>query len=128
MKKIVLLFFLTHVFAIAGIGVYGNYDPISRTPVETVAIGEVVITPGPIRKYGNVGLGGFIYVDVLPIIDLEVALESVGTLYPATITITNPITNKPSLIKIFLVSAVVISPKAKDLTTKVNVCVPAIPA
>ena len=84
MKKIVLLFFLTQIFAIAGIGVYGIYDPISRTPQSSTKDG-VTIIPGSTSEYGNLGVGMFMYLDILPIIDFEVALESVGTYYPVTI-------------------------------------------
>ena len=83
-KNIVLLFLLTQIFAIAGIGVYGNYDPISRTPQSSTK-DEVAIIPGSTTDYGNLGLGLFVYVDVLPIIDLEVAAEIAGTYYPVTI-------------------------------------------
>ena len=59
------IFFVSQIFAIGGIGVYGLGDIISRTPEKTSSDdNSVIVTPGEILGAG--GIGGFAYLDILP--------------------------------------------------------------
>ena len=84
MKKYLLSLFLTsQVFAIGGIGVYGMSDMVSRTPSATSDdLGLTTMTPGEITNH--VGVGGFVYLDILPI-DIELSAEVAAIPYNITI-------------------------------------------
>ena len=79
MKKYLAgIFLVTQIFAFGGFGAYGNIDSFSSTPSQTQSEG-IIVTPQSLD--GANGLGLFFYLDVLPIIDLEVSYELVGNIY-----------------------------------------------
>ena len=82
MKKYFIgIFFITQIFALGGIGVYGNSDSFSSTPAET-NVDNIFVTPQTFD--GAQGGGLFVYLDVLPIVDIEANIELVGNLYKFT--------------------------------------------
>ena len=82
-KNIIYLFLITQIFAFAGVGFYGDVDMFSSTPEASIdATTGITVTPGDLNN--GIGGGGFVYIDFLPIIDLEFSLEAAGSLYDAT--------------------------------------------
>ena len=82
-KNIIYLFLITQIFAFAGVGFYGDVDMFSATPAEsTDDVTGITVTPGNLNN--AIGAGGFVYIDFLPIIDLEFSLEGAGNIYDAT--------------------------------------------
>lgn len=76
-----IMMMCSKLFAIAGIGVYGNYDMVSHGG--TVANeGDFSIVANPFDNAYGVGL--FLYVDAIPIVDLEVNMEFAGNLHDGT--------------------------------------------
>ena len=70
---------------LAGVGVYGGLDAFSTTPDATTdATSGITVTPGSLD--GSFHGGGFVYIDFVPIIDLELSVEGGGNLYDATAT------------------------------------------
>ena len=87
MKKYLAgIFLVTQIFAFGGFGFYGNVDSFSSTPNQTQS-GGIIVTPQSLD--GANGLGLFFYLDVLPIIDLEVSYELVGNIYKFTTNVSN---------------------------------------
>jgi len=83
-KYIITLFLITHIFAFGGLGFYGGSNNHSTTAAESTS-GVVTITPGPLNN--SLGLGFFVYLDVVPVVDLEAAWELAGNTYPFQIDI-----------------------------------------
>ena len=82
MKKYFIgIFFITQIFALGGIGVYGNADSFSSTPAAT-SVDGISVTPQTFD--GAKGGGLFVYLDVLPIVDIEANIELTGNLYKFT--------------------------------------------
>ena len=83
-KSLILCFLITQVFAFAGIGVYGNNDIFSSTPphstyTDSNTMQDITVTP---ESFDNaIGGGVFLYLDILPIVDLEANLELAGNTY-----------------------------------------------
>ncbi|MFQ6673509.1 MAG: hypothetical protein ACE5GH_01835 [Fidelibacterota bacterium] len=63
-----------------GIGVYGASDQISVSGWSDSQLGGLVTLKGN-GFDGAVGLGGFLYIDAIPFIDIEASFESVGQEY-----------------------------------------------
>ena len=79
-KYLVCLFLTSQMFALGGIGVYGNSDMFSSTPPSSSnTSGTVTVTPEILE--GGIGAGVFLYLDILPIVDIELNGELVGNLY-----------------------------------------------
>jgi len=83
-KNIISLFLITQIFAIGGLGFYGGGNYHSTTAASTEN-GTISISPGPMNNAGT--LGFFLYLDVLPIVDLEVSWELAAATYPFIVTI-----------------------------------------
>lgn len=67
-------------FSLFGIGIYGASDQISVGAWEDSRFdGRVTLNGQPFD--GAVGLGGFLYIDAIPFIDLEASIEAVGQEY-----------------------------------------------
>ena len=82
MKKLfIFVFLVTQVFAFGGFGVYGNSDLFSSTPLAT---SSELITVTPQSFDNTLGGGFFVYLDILPIVDLEANVELAGNLYKFT--------------------------------------------
>ena len=79
-KSLILCFLITQIFAVAGIGVYVNNDIFSSTPSPSIytdsnTMQDITVTP---ESFDNaIGVGAFLYLDILPIVDLEANLEIV---------------------------------------------------
>tara|TARA_Y100001970_G_C14246629_1_gene868747 strand:- start:893 stop:1570 length:678 start_codon:yes stop_codon:yes gene_type:complete len=80
-KNIISIFLTTQIFAFGGFGVYGNVDSFSATPEATTS-GSVTVTPQSLD--GAAGIGLFFYLDILPIVDLQVDYELIGNSYKFT--------------------------------------------
>ena len=83
-KNIISLFLITQIFAIGGLGFYGGGNYHSTTAAST-ATGNISISPGPMNNPAT--LGFFLYLDVLPVIDLEASWELAGGTYPFKVAI-----------------------------------------
>ena len=83
-KNIIYLFLITQIFAFAGFGVYGSSNPTTSTALSTTD-GNITITPGPMNS--PVGAGFFIYLDVIPVVDLEASWEVAAAKYPFIVSI-----------------------------------------
>ena len=88
MKKIIVAGFIcllpVSVFAIAGFGLNVAYDQIlvnagSDSKVSSLTRTEVRIVRNGFEN--SAGVGGFLYLDVIPFIDLEVDFQAVGNKY-----------------------------------------------
>ncbi len=83
-KSLILCFLINQIFAFAGLGVYTNSDIFSSTPpssayTDSNTMQDITVTP---ESFDNaLGGGVFLYLDILPIIDLEANLELVGNTY-----------------------------------------------
>tara|TARA_B100001250_G_scaffold86025_1_gene71163 strand:- start:3260 stop:3946 length:687 start_codon:yes stop_codon:yes gene_type:complete len=80
-NNIISIFLITQIFAFGGFGVYGNIDSFSATPEATTS-GSVTVTPQSLD--GAAGIGLFFYLDILPIVDLQIDYEIVGNAYKFT--------------------------------------------
>ena len=86
MKKILSLFtfllFISQAYSLAGFGVYGDYDLIKYpSGSDSDADQNAIIHKG----FDNAtGFGLLFYLDVFPIVDLEVDMEFIGNLYKFT--------------------------------------------
>jgi len=87
MKKYFIgVFFIAQIFGFGGVGVYALSDMVSRTPaITTDANNLLTITPGDISNH--LGGGGFLYLDVLPFIDLELSGEVAAVKYPIAVNV-----------------------------------------
>ena len=84
-KYITILFLITQIFAFAGVGVYGSLDMFSTTP-EASTDANTGITEETQSLDSGISGGWFVYIDFLPIIDLELSVEGGGNIYDANIT------------------------------------------
>ena len=74
-----LIILLTNaMWAFGGFGIYGNIDQFSVTP-ETTTSGEISVVPESLD--GGAGFGVFLYLDIIPVVDLQADFEFVGNLY-----------------------------------------------
>ena len=85
-KNIISLFLIAQIFAIGGLGLYGGANYHS-TPTSSTTNGDISLSTGPMNNSGIFGL--FLYLDVLPVIDLEASFEAAGATYPFTFTDTD---------------------------------------
>ena len=82
LKHFVLLLFISQAYSLIGIGGYGNFDLI-KYPSGTS--GDITSSGIQYSGFDNaVGGGLFVYIDAIPIIDLQLDLEAVGNLYQFT--------------------------------------------
>ena len=70
----------SNLFAIAGFGVYGNYDMISHNGTVSDEENFTILANPFNNTYGG---GLFIYVDAIPIVDIEISREFAGNLHEA---------------------------------------------
>ena len=78
-KYFVSIFLVAQIFAFGGFGLYINSDTGSTTPISTTT-GAISVIPGEMKN--PIGIGGFIYLDVIPVIDIEISAEFIGKEYP----------------------------------------------
>ena len=76
LSLIVLL--INTIWAFGGFGVYGNVDQFSVTP-DATTYGNISVVPESLD--GGAGFGVFLYLDIIPVVDLQADFEFVGNLY-----------------------------------------------
>ena len=87
MKKLILSFLpifilSSQVFAIAGFGVYGDFDLLKYPDGSS---GDISTYGVKYKGFDNAkGFGFLFYIDVIPVVDLEADIEFVGNLYEYT--------------------------------------------
>ena len=79
LKPIIPLLFISQIFAIAGFGVYGDYDLLKHDGATSSNDMGLSIETKPFEN--AYGIGGYLYIDALPIIDIELSVESAGNLH-----------------------------------------------
>jgi len=79
LKPIIYLLFISQIFAIAGFGVYGDYDLLKHYGATSSNDMGLSIETKPFQN--AYGVGGYLYIDALPIIDLELSVETTGNLH-----------------------------------------------
>ena len=77
-KSVLSISFVSQIFAIGGFGFYGNVDQFSVIP-ETTTSGNISVVPESLD--GGAGFGIFLYLDIIPVVDLQADFEFVGNLY-----------------------------------------------
>ena len=90
MKKLILfllpLMISSQLFAIAGFGAYGNYD-LLKYPGGNSGNSNTYLNYEGFNNAGGFGL--LLYIDVLPIVDLEADIELIGNVYKYTAYLNN---------------------------------------
>ena len=84
LKSIIPLLFISHIFAIVGFGVYGDYDLLKHDGA--TSSNDIGLSIETIPFENAYGIGGYLYIDALPIIDIELSVESVGNLHETIFT------------------------------------------
>ncbi|SVD90073.1 uncharacterized protein METZ01_LOCUS442927, partial [marine metagenome] len=76
-KPFLLLFYLQFLFGIGGLGIYYNQDFFSTESAET---GETItVTSGGLENASGPGI--FLYIDVIPFVDIQVDIENSNSSY-----------------------------------------------
>ena len=76
-KPFLLLFYLQFLFGIGGLGIYYNQDFFSTEAAET---GETItVTSGGLENASGPGI--FLYIDVIPFVDIQVDIENSNSSY-----------------------------------------------
>jgi len=85
MKKLIQAFLpliiSSQLFAIAGIGAYGNYD-LLKYPSGSNKDGDLGVNYDGFNNAG--GFGFLLYIDAIPVVDLEADIEFIGNTYKFT--------------------------------------------
>ena len=90
MKKLILYFLplmiSSQLFAIAGFGAYGNYD-LLKYPGGNSGNSTTYLNYDGFNNAGGFGL--LLYIDAIPIVDLEADIELIGNVYKYTAYLNN---------------------------------------
>ena len=86
MKKLIqsflpILVICSQVFAIAGFGAYGNYD-LLKYPNDSSGNNNTYLDYEGFNNAGGFGL--LLYIDAIPIVDIEADIEFIGNKYKYT--------------------------------------------
>jgi hypothetical protein len=91
LSPFILVLFISQAYSIAGFGLNLNQTMYSvdaeiNSPINDVSYGHEKIS-------GGIGLGGYLYIDAIPFIDLDLEFNGFGTTYDYYVTIDQKTTN-----------------------------------
>lgn len=78
-KPIISMLFVSQIFALAGFGLYGDYDLLKHEGATSSNELGLSIDTKPFEN--AYGIGGYLYIDAVPVIDIELSIESAGNLH-----------------------------------------------
>ena len=85
--KIIIAFIPFSIFAIGGLGLSGSYSTIIVDPSSSDLTIDILGTNtkvGQIDRFGfenTYGFGGYLYIDMIPFIDLDIDVNAIGNVY-----------------------------------------------